>query len=507
MPYIIGIDIGTSGTRSVLFDGTGTAIAAATREYPLLQPHNGWAEQNPCDWWSAVIETLREIMETSGVNPGDIASLGLSGQMHGLVMLDKDGKVLRPAILWCDGRTADACREVTQRVGAQRLMDITASPALTGFTAGKIVWARNQEPELYAKCRHILLPKDYIRYLLTGALATEVSDASGTQLLDIAARNYSDEVLRALDIDRALLPDVHESPAITGRVSETAAQLTGLPAGLPVAGGAGDCAASAVGVGAVRQGTFFTTIGTSGVVFAHTDAMHADPSGRVHTFCCAVPGAWHVMGVTQGAGLSLQWFRNQFGGDDLRDADTIGIPVYRLYDDIAAAIPIGAERLLYLPYLMGERTPWLDPDARGVFFGLSAMHERKHLVRAVMEGVGYSMRQCVDILRGMDVPLNNGLICGGGAKSPVWRQMLADLYGCTVSTVQGSESATLGAAILGGVGVGLYPSVPDACDACIRLKDGYAPIEANHKAYEPYYERYTALYGVLKDEFKALAAL
>jgi len=361
MAYLVGIDIGTSGTKTVLFDEKGTVIADALMEYPMYQPQNGWAEQLPSDWWQAVSGTLKAVLEKSGVSAGDISGIGLSGQMHGLVMLDEKDQVIRPSIIWCDQRTAAECAEITDKVGAKRIIEITANPALTGFTASKILWVRNNEPENYARCKKILLPKDYIRLMLTGEYATEVSDASGMQLLDIGKRAWSDEVLQKLDIDKALLAKVYESPEVSGRINSSAAALTGLKEGTPVVGGAGDNAAAAVGTGVVLEGQAFTTIGSSGVVYAHTNEMHIDPDGRVHTFCCAVPGCWHVMGVTQGAGLSLKWFRDNFCQAEIETAGQMGVNPYFLMDKQAESVPVGAERLLFLPYLMGERTPHLDP--------------------------------------------------------------------------------------------------------------------------------------------------
>ena len=341
--YLIGVDLGTSGTKTVLFDVDGNVVASKTIEYPLYQEKNGWAEQDPLDWWNAAADTIRAVVTESGVNNADIKGLGISGQMHGLVMLDRDGNVLRRSIIWCDQRTAKECEEITARVGAKRLIEITANPALTGFTASKILWVRNNEPEIYEKCAHILLPKDYVRYMLTGDFATEVSDASGMQLLDVPNRCWSDEVLEKLEIDKALLPKVYESPEITGVISEEAAKRTGLLAGTIVVGGAGDNAAAAVGTGVVEDGKAFTTIGTSGVVFAHTDKISIDPKGRVHTFCCAVPGAWHVMGVTQGAGLSLKWFRDNFCSAEKETAAGMGVDPYYLMDQQAARAPIGCK--------------------------------------------------------------------------------------------------------------------------------------------------------------------
>lgn len=507
MACLIGIDIGTSGTKVALFDETGTLLASHTADYPLYQPENGYAEQEPADWWNATVTGLQAVLAKSGISPADISSIGLSGQMHGLVMLDESGQVLRRSIIWCDQRTAAECEEMTRLVGADRLMAVTASPALTGFTASKLLWVRNHEPAIYEKCRHILLPKDYIRYQLTGEFATEVSDASGMQLLDIGKRQWSPEVLDKLSIDPSLLAKVYESPDITGTVSAQAAALTGLRAGIPVVGGAGDNAAAAVGTGVVRDGTAFTTIGTSGVVFAHTSRMAPDPKGRVHTFCAAVPGEWHVMGVTQGAGLSLKWFRDTFCGAEKETAAQMGIDPYVLMDKEAGKVPIGSNRLLYLPYLMGERTPHLDPNARGVFFGLSAMHTRRDLLRAVMEGVTFSLRDCLSVFEELELHLDSMMACGGGGSSPLWRQMLADVFALPVKTAVSAEGGALGAALLAAVGTGLYASVPEACDAAIQIKGEQQPTADNVRAYAPYYALYRQLYGPMKDSFSALSKL
>ncbi len=495
--YLIGIDLGTGGTKAMLFDGHGGVAAEAMEEYPLYQPRNGWAEQDADDWIRAGFGAVKAVLEKSGVNPSEIAGVGLSGQMHGLVMLDGEGRVLNRSLIWCDQRTAKECLEITERVGARRLLEITANPALTGFTASKILWVRNNQPEVYKACRRILLPKDYLRYKLTGLFATEVSDASGTQLLDIPRRRWSEEVLGALDIDINLLGRVFESPEITGHISREAAALTGLRAGTPVVGGAGDNAAAAVVTGGVFGGSAFVTIGTSGVLYAHTERLCVDPKGRVHTFCCAVPGAWHVMGVTQAAGLSLKWFRDNFYKGQNYDE----------LDEIAEAVPLGANRLLYLPYLMGERTPHLDADCRGAFIGLSAMHGRADMLRAVMEGVMYSQRDSLEILREMDLPIAEVYNCGGGAKSPFWRQMLSDIFGLPVKTVKCSEGPALGAAVLAAVGAGLYPSVKDGCKAMIADDKIHLPDSERHEQYELYYKLFTELYPRLKDDYKSLARL
>ena len=507
MEYVIGVDLGTSGTKTVLFDVCGNVLASKTIEYPLYQPENGWAEQDPAAWWRAASQSMKEVVAKSGVNKADIKGIGISGQMHGLVMLDKAGNVLRRSIIWCDQRTGAECDEITAKVGKERLIEITANPALTGFTASKILWVRNHEPEVYEKCAHILLPKDYVRYMLTGEFATEVSDASGMQLLDVPNRKWSSEVLEKLGIDSSLLAKVYESPEITGKVTAKAAELCGVAEGTVVVGGAGDNAAAAVGTGTVVDGRAFTTLGTSGVVFAHTSKLSIDPKGRVHTFCCAVPNAWHVMGVTQAAGLSLKWFRDNFCSSEMTTAAGMKVDPYYLMDKQAEKIPIGADRLLYMPYLMGERTPHLDPDCRGAFIGLSAMHTRQHLLRAVMEGVVYSQRDSVEVLRSMGVQIGDMLACGGGGTSPLWRQMLADVYGCPVKTVKSKEGPALGVAILAAVGTGVYKSVEEACKEVIKLNEPQNPIAENSKEYEKFYQMYTKLYPALRDSYKTLATL
>ncbi len=464
MACLLGIDIGTSGTKTVLFEETGVPVASHTAEYPLYQPHNGWAEQDPADWWAAVAEGIRAVLAKSGRPAAEVKGIGLSGQMHGLVMLDKDNRVLRRSIIWCDQRTAE-------------------------------------------QCAHILLPKDYIRLMLTGEYATEVSDASGMQLLDVPNRCWSAEVLDKLEIDPALLGRVYESPEITGVVSARAAAETGLAAGTPVVGGAGDNAAAAVGTGVVTAGSAFTTIGTSGVVYAHTDRVTIDPAGRVHTFCCAVPGAWHVMGVTQGAGLSLKWFRDQFCGAEKEAAAGMATDPYVLMDKQAALSPVGANRLLYLPYLMGERTPHLDPQARGVFFGLSAMHEKRDLLRAVMEGVSYSLMDCLAVFGDMGLTVDRMAACGGGGSSPFWRQMLADIYGCGISPVVSREGPALGVALLAGVGAGVYGSVPEACAAVIEYGPAQMPDGERHRRYGEFYDLYRQLYPALQPLYAQLGAL
>lgn len=507
MRYLIGIDIGTSATKTVLFNEKCEVAASASQEYPLYQPQNGWAEQEPTDWAKAVEATIKKVMTESGVAKEDVKGIGLSGQMHGLVMLDKDNAVIRPSIIWCDQRTGKECQEITAKVGAQRLIEITANPALTGFTASKILWVRNHEAENYRRCCHILLPKDYIRFCMTGEYATEVSDASGMQLLDVPNRCWSQEILDKLEIDADLLPKVYESPEVTGTITAEFAAKTGLAVGTVVVGGAGDNAAAAVGTGIVEDGRAFTTIGTSGVVFAHTSEPRIDPKGRVHTFCCAVPGCWHVMGVTQAAGLSLKWFRDNLAECYKEEAEKQGIDSYDLINQDVENVPIGSRRLLYLPYLMGERTPHLNPNCRGVFFGLSAIHTKADMLRAVMEGVSYSLSDCLDVLREMQVDVSEMMACGGGGKSKIWRQMLADMYGCEVKTIKAQEGPALGVAILAGVGAGIFTDVQSACRQFIA-QETYCQPEPAHKAYyEKGHALYKKLYAQLKDCYEELAQL
>lgn len=505
MPYLIGIDIGTSGTKTVLFDQKGNSVASALREYPLYQPYNGWAEQDPEDWWNAVCGTISEVILKSGVDAAEIKGVGLSGQMHGAVLLDKDHKVLRKSIIWCDQRSTAECEEITNIIGAKRLIEITANPALTGFTASKILWVKNNEPEVFEKVEKILLPKDYIRFRLTGEFATEVSDASGMQLMDIPKRCWSDEVITKLGLRKSMLGDLYESYEISGKVHKQASELTGLKEGTPVAGGAGDQAAGAIGNGIVRPGVVSSTIGTSGVVFAYSQNVSIDPKGRVHTFCHAVPNTWHMMGVTQGAGLSLKWFRDNFCRDEISTADLMKIDPYILMDQAADKVGIGSNGVIYLPYLMGERTPHLDPDARGVFFGLSAKHEKQDLLRAVMEGVVFSLKDCFEIIKELGVEVNEVRASGGGGKSKLWRQMQGDVFGADITTINSSEGGALGVALLAGVGAGIYSSVPEACDAVIKVVTKQNPdMKANSK-YQQYYGIYKQLYKSLSNDFKTLS--
>lgn len=504
MKYLLGIDIGTSGTKTVLFDSGLNVIFSANFDYALYQPQNGWAEQNPEDWADATLKGIKAVIEQSKVKPENIAGIGLSGQMHGLVMLDKDKKVLRKSIIWCDQRTGRECGQITEKLGKEKLIAITANPALTGFTLSKILWVKNNEPDIYSKCRHILLPKDYVRFILTGALATEVSDAGGMQLADIKNRKWSSEVLQAFNIDEGMLPKLYESQVVSGFINKKTAEITGLKEGVPVVGGAGDQAASAIGNGVIREGVMSLTLGSSGVIFAATNKPLVDKLGRVHTLCHAVPGMWHIMSVTQGCGLSLKWYKDNYCGDETAEAKKTGKDVYDILFDKIKDLPIGSEELLFLPYLMGERSPHLDENARGVFFGLSNLHTKYHLFRSVVEGVTFSQRECFEIMKSMGAVSSEILLGGGGSKSAVWRQMLADNFDTEVKTLKTGETGAMGVAILAGAGTGIYKDVRTACETYITPDKAVYPNKEKGAKYTPFYNVYKNLYPALKREFDRL---
>lgn len=504
MEYILGVDLGTSGTKTVLFDKAGIKIASSTVEYELFTPKNGWAEQNPDDWLSATITTIRAVIAKSGVAATDIKGLGISGQMHGLVMVDKNGTVIRNAILWCDGRTGKECAEITTKIGKERLIEISANPALTGFTAGKVVWVQKHEPDNYAKCHKMMLPKDYIRFKLTGNYGAEVSDASGTNLFDINTKQWSKEILDNLDIDINLLPEVKDSVDIAGNITKEIAKQTGLSTNTIVCYGAADNAAAAIGTGVVSTGKAFTTIGTSGVIFVHSDKPLIDKKGRIHTFCSAVPNKYTLMSCTLSAGMSLKWFRDNLCSDEINVAKNLEKDSYELINEGVANIPIGSDKLIFLPYLMGERSPILDEKARGVFFGLNTIHTKYHMLRALMEGVMFSQWQCLNVMRELGVKTNLMYACGGGAKSPIWRTMMADMYNIDVTTVKNEEGPALGVAILAAVACNMYENIEIACDTMVKIKEKISPITNNHLDYIKYYEIYTHLYPALIASFAKL---
>ena len=500
---LLGIDIGTSGAKTLLIDATGAVLARAMFEYPLSAPQPLWSEQDPAHWWVAVRKGIAAVLTDSGIRPAELAGIGLTGQMHGLVALDATGTVLRPCILWNDQRAAAECASITERIGRHRLIAITGKPLLPSFTLPKIEWVRVHEPGVYDRIAHVLLPKDYIRYRLSGTLFSEMSDASGTSLLDVGKRCWSLDLLAALDIPAAWMPDVEESPVVTSFVSTAAAAETGLLAGTAIVGGAGDQAAEAVGSGILDGNAVSVTLGTSGVVFAGSKEYTWDSEGRIHSYCHAVPGRWHVMGVMLSAGGSLRWYRDTLGALETEVARDHGIDAYDLLAEYAARVTPGCEGLLFLPYLTGERTPHPDPYARGAFVGITVRHGRDHFVRAVMEGVSYGLRDALELARSIGIGAEDVRLSGGGARSELWRQMLADMFGSEVRTVNVTEGAAFGAALVAGAGTGVYASVTDAVESVVKVTSSTAPGPAS-AAYNEMYPRYRALYSALKDEFRAI---
>ncbi|MHC4200580.1 MAG: xylulokinase [Planctomycetota bacterium] len=506
MAVVLGIDVGTSGTRTLVVDEQGKVLGAASSPHTDHTPKPLWSEQEPEEWWTATVSSVKEALASTGVKPEDVKGIGLSGQMHGLVLLDEANNVLRRAILWNDQRTAEECDDITSAAGGRKaLIDLVSNPALTGFTAPKILWVRKNEPEVYDKAKHVLLPKDYVRFRLTGDYATEVSDASGMLLLDVKKRAWSDELLSKLKIDKALLPKVYESPEVTGKLTAETAELLGLTPDCVVVGGGGDQAAGGVGNGIVKKGVVSATMGTSGVVFAHADEVQVDPEGRVHTFCHAVPGKWHVMGVVLSAGGSFQWFRNQLGAEERAEAEKRGVDPYEILTKMASKVPAGCEGLYFLPYLTGERTPHADPYARAAFIGLTPRHGKAEMGRAVMEGATYAMRDSFEIIRGMGVPISEARLSGGGARSPFWARMQAAIYGQGTCVTNSTEGGAYGVALLAGVGTGFWGSVEEACDATIKVTERFDVDPAAQTVYDHFYPLYGELYRALKDSFKRIA--
>lgn len=495
MSFTVGLDVSTTATKAILVDDTGSVAGVAMSSYAYETPRPLWSEQDPHLWWDATVDSVTRLLSEAGIGGSDISAIGMTGQMHGSVLLDEDGEVVRPAILWNDQRTAAECDEIRRRVGSERLIEITGNDALTGFTAPKLLWVARHEPDNWARTRHILLPKDYVRYRLTGDYAVDVAGGSGTILFDLAQRTWSDEVLAALDIDRDLLAPTFEGPEITGTVSATAAESTGLRAGTPVVAGGGDQAANAVGVGAVTSGVVALSLGTSGVVFATTDGPAIESKGRVHSFCHAVPGRWHMMGVMLSAAGSLRW---------LRDAIAPGMA----YEDLvagAAEVEAGAEGLLFLPYLTGERTPHPDPEARGAFIGLTVRHDLRHLTRAVLEGVAFGLRDGLDLMTGAGLETPTQIrASGGGTRSQLWRQILSDVLAADIVTVATEEGAAFGASLLAGVGARWFSDVDEACAAVVSVQPSETP-SADVPVYAEAHARYRQLYPALQPTFHAIA--
>ena len=494
MPCMMGLDISTTSAKALIINAAGDVIAVANSPQPISQPQPLWSEQNPADWWSGIVSAIRAAMGESGLSGADISAIGLTGQMHGLTLLDDAGAVLRPAILWNDQRTQAQCDWMTERVGQERLIQLTGNLALTGFTAPKLLWTRDNEPEIYAQIAQILLPKDYIRFMLSGQYATDLAGASGTSLLNVAERAWSDEVLAALDVPRDWLPPAHEGTAITSSVSAEAAALTGLAAGTPIVGGGGDQAAGAVGMGCVAPDKIGVTVGTSGVVFAPLSQYAYEPQGRLHAFCHAAPDTWHFMGVMLSAAGSLQWYKDTFAPD---------MPFDALLNEAAEA-PAGSEGLYFLPYLTGERTPHPDPLARGAFIGMTSRHSRGHMTRAVLEGVAFGLKDSFTLIDQAGLPETfEARISGGGAKSPVWQRIIADVLGAPLVNINTTEGGAFGAAILASVAAGVYPDAASACDAMIQTGD-VVEVSENAEAYAEPYAIYQSLYPTLKDTFARL---
>jgi xylulokinase len=492
----LGVDVSTTGAKALLIDEKGAVLASATTALAVSTPKPLWSEQDPLDWWTGTAASIRRALAEAGATGADVATVGLTGQMHGLVLLDGSHRVLRPAILWNDQRTGAQCDAIRARMGGRaHLVKVTGNDALTGFTAPKILWVREHEPEVYAKTRLVLLPKDYVRLRLTGVAAMDKADGSGTLLFDLPSRGWSREVLEKLEIPADWLPPTFEGPAVTGQVTAAAAAETGLREGTPVVAGGGDQAAGAVGAGAVRPGVVALTLGTSGVIFVTTDAPLVEPEGRLHAFCHAVPGKWHFMGVTLSAAGSLQWYHDTLAGGETFD----GLVAE------AEQAPAGSEGLLFLPYLSGERTPYPDPLARGAFVGLTVRHRRAHLTRSVLEGVAFSMRDCFMLLKQAGIgDVRQVRVAGGGAKSALWRRICASVLGVELVTVNSTEGGAYGAALLAGVGSGAWPTVEAACDAAIAVTGRDEPDASWVKAYDALYPRYRELYGALKPTFDAL---
>ena len=503
MNFLIGIDVGTSSLKTLLLDEEGTVVESAGESYPFHTPKPLWSEQDPAHWWKATCLSIKRVMEAGNVSPEAIAGIGLTGQMHGLVLLDREDRVLRPCILWNDQRTAKQCADITRKVGADRILQLTGNPVLPGFTAPKIAWVQENEPEVFAQAARFLLPKDYVRFLLSGEHFSDVSDASGTSLLDVGRRAWSEEMCQAIGLKKSFLPEVTESPVASAKVSAEAARATGLLEGTPIAAGGGDQAVQAVGCGIVREGIVSATLGTSGVVFAHSDAFRVEPNGRLHAFCHAVPHKWHLMGVMLSAAGSFEWYRNTLGAWEEMEAKSAGMNVLKWLDQQAEKAPAGSEGLLFLPYLTGERTPHPDPQARGVFFGMTLRHQKPHLTRAVLEGITYGMNDSLQLMRNLGLEISEVRASGGGAKSPFWLQMQADIYRSRVVTTNVTEGAAFGAAVLAGVASGLFADL-DSAVARVVQKTGETKPGPHQAVYADFYPEYRALYPALKDRFASL---
>ena len=506
--YLMGIDVGTSGVKTILISEMGELKAESTESYPIHSPKPSWFEQNPDDWWKATVKSIRQMMGKAGIDVSEISGIGLSGMYHGLVILDKDHKVLRPSILWNDQRTAAQSEYIVEKVGTGNLLRICATGGAPYFTACKLQWVRDHEPEIFEKVHHMMLPKDYIRLKLTGEFATDVTDASGTLFLDIEKRRWSEEMPGLLDVDGDILPALVESPEVSGRVSGGAAEETGLKLGIPVAGGAGDQASAAVGIGIVKEGIASYSIGTSGVIYAATDRLKADEKGRVNTFCHAVPGTWCVLACINAAAGSYQWYQDKLALWEKSQAEAKGRKIYEILEEEASQAPLGSDKLLFLPYLAGERHPHTDTNARGVFFGLHAGHGKPHMVRSILEGVAFAFKDCLEVMRGHDIDIHEIRATGGGAQSPLWMDIMVNVSAePIVMMAADAGGAAFGAAILGGVCAGVYSSVKEACMGLVETGKRLTPEKKKSEQYNRYFQLYRSLYPLLKDSYRRLAEI
>ena len=508
MNYLLGLDAGTTSTRTILIDENGKVVASSSSEYPMLVPRHSWAEQEAEDWYRAAVLTIRDVLGKSGIDAGEIAGIGLSGQMHGAVVLDRQGNPIRPVMIWCDNRAYRQTKKIYDIFGYHNFIKLSYNQALPGYIAPKLLWLKDNEPENYEKINRFIFPKDYLRYRFSGVYATEVSDASGSVMMDIPNRCWSDEIISGLGIDKKILPDIYESVVISAKVNSETAAITGLVAGTPIAGGGGDNAAGAIGTGIIREGVMSDSLGTSGVVFIHTDKPLFDPEGRFHCTCHTVPYRWNLLGATLAAAGSLKWYADNFGvsrdfveryhetGDD-----------YEILNRQAESVDPGSDSLLFLPYLIGERTPYSDAHARGVFFGISYIHTPSHFVRSIMEGVAFSQRDCLEIARKLGAKSDRVVLIGGGSKSRVWRQVMADILNSNIAINNINEGPAFGAALIAGVGVGLYADVEDAHNRTVKEIENIAPVKENVFLYDRLYDIYRNLYNDLKLDFKKIADL
>ncbi len=511
MSYLLGIDIGTTSARAVIIEKSGSLVASASKDYPLITPQPGWTEQNPREWWDATLFAIKKVLSSSDIDPHKLECIGLTGQMHGSVFLDKEGQVIRPAILWNDQRTFKQCERIYEIFGYREFIKLAHNKALPGFTATKIMWLEENEPDNFKKIYKVLLPKDYIRYKLSSKFITDVSDASGTILLDVENRRWSDQILEGLGIDRNMLPELCESTEILSKVNSEAAQATGLAEGTPIAGGGSDNTAGAVGSGTVKEGFVSDSLGTSGVVFASSDTPVYDEEGRIHCWCHSVPGKWLTVAATLSAAGSLKWYHDRFGPSKHIKEKHPQSSGYKLLDKQAEEVPVGSEGLIFMPYLAGERylsgvgSRYGDPHARGVFFGISYMHTQDHFVRSIMEGVAYSQLDCLSILESQGVSAQKVALFGGGAKSGLWRQIIADVLDKNIVTLNVDEGPAFGAALIAGAGCGIYDSVEQAAGSIIKEVDEINPIEENVAKYRKLYKIYKSLYEGIKGSYKQLA--